>query len=54
MTGFLSRKARGRRYESADRLLELVSGQVHIDMLGLPELTKAYLGLCPQPFDEVL
>ena len=44
----------GERNEFGDRLLKLVNGQLHIDILDFPELTKAYLGLCSQPFDNVL
>ena len=51
---FLLRKVRGKRNEFNDRLFDLVNGQAHIDILDLPELTKAYLGLIPQPFDCVL
>ena len=40
--------------ESGDRLFNLVNGNAHIDVLDCPELTKAYLGLFPQPFDCVL
>ena len=48
------RQVEGERNESNDRLFDLVNGQAHIDSLDLPELTKAYLGLIPQPFDCVL
>ena len=33
---------------------DLINGHSHIDMLNFPELTEAYLRLCPQSFDEVL
>lgn len=39
---------------SGDPLINLVNGKAHLDILDLPELTKAYLGLCPKPFDYVL
>ena len=48
------RKPREERNEFKDRLFNLVNGQAYIDILDLPELTKAYLGLTPQPFDCVL
>ena len=50
----LSRKVRGERDEFDDRLFNLVNGQAHIDRYDFPELTRAYLELCSQPFDEVL
>ena len=54
MVNFFAGKISGERIKFDDRLLDLVNGQSHIDILDLPELTKAYLGLCPQPFDCVL
>ena len=54
MARSLTRKVRGERDESGDRIFDLINGHSHIDMLDFPELTKAYLGLCPQPFDELL
>ncbi|KAK0510246.1 hypothetical protein JMJ35_007640 [Cladonia borealis] len=51
---FLLGKICGTRNEFEDRLFNLVNGQAHIDILDLPELTKAFLGLNPQPFDCVL
>ena len=48
------RELRGVRNDFKDRLFDLVNGQAHIDILDLPDLTKAYLGLIPQPFDCVL
>ena len=52
--GFLSHKVGEKRDDLDERLFNLVNGQAHIDILDLPELTKAYLGLCPQSFDCVL
>ena len=54
MTSFLSRKVQGKRNDFGDRLFNLVNGKAHIDILDFPELTKAYLGLCSQPYDKVL
>ena len=48
------RKARGERHDLEGRMFDLIDGHSHIDILDFPELTKAYLGLCPQPFDKVL
>ena len=53
-TDLLLNRARGVQDEFNARLLNLVNGQEHIDVLGFPDLTKAYHGLCPQPFDKVL
>ena len=50
----LTRKARGKRDEFADRMFDLINGHSHIDMLDFPELTEAYLRLSPQSFDEAL
>ena len=47
-------KVCGERKEFSDRLLKQLNGQLHIDIFDFPELTKAYLGLCSQPFDNVL
>ena len=54
MTRYLSSRIGGESTESDERVFNLVNGQAHLDILDLPELTKAYLGLCPQPFDCVL
>ena len=54
MARVFTRKVRGERDEFGDRIFDLINGHSHVDMLDFPELTKAYLGLCPQPFDEVL
>lgn len=51
---FLTRKARGERDEVKDGMFDLINGHSHIDILDFPELTEAYLRLCPQSFDEVL
>ena len=48
------RKLHGELHEFDDRMFDLINGYSSFDMLDFPELTKAYLGLCPQPFDEVL
>ena len=54
MTLYLWSRVGGRWNEFDERLFNLVNGQAHIDILGLPELTKAYLGLSPESFDCVL
>ena len=51
---FFSRKVGEDRDDFDERLFNLVNGQAHIDILDLPELTKAYLGLSPESFDCVL
>ena len=51
---FVVRKARGEWHEIGDRMIELMNGHSHVDMLDFPELARAYLGLCPQSFEEVL
>ena len=51
---FFARKVRGARNEVEDRMFDLINGHSHIDMLDFPELTEAYLRLCPQSFNEVL
>ena len=48
------KKVRGERHDLEGRMFDLMNGHSHIDMLDFPELTKAYLGLCPQPFDKAL
>ena len=35
-------------------MFDLIKGHSHIDILDFPELTEAYLRLCPQSFNEVL
>ena len=50
----LRKKSFGVWDESGDQLFNLVNGNAHIDILDLPDLTKAYLGLCSQPYDKVL
>ena len=35
-------------------MFDLIKGHSHTDNLDFPELTEAYLRLCPQSFDEVL
>ena len=54
MTYFLLGRVGGERDDFNERLFNLFKGQAHTDILDLPDLTKAYLGLCPQPFDCVL
>ena len=44
----------GERNDFYERIFNLFNRRAHIDILDLPDLTKAYLGLSPQPFDCLL